>query len=57
MVWTDKSVSGWDSALSCFCFFYDWQVGRLGKDVDDSSGDNSGEGDQTKDGGGVVGHQ
>ena len=42
--------------MGCFFFFYDRQVGRLGKDVDDSSGDNSDEGDQTKDGGGVISH-
>ncbi len=51
------NFSDGDSALSCFCFFYDWQVGRLGKDVDDGSGNNSGEGDQAKDCSGVIGHE
>ena len=57
MVSSSRGFSAYNSFLSSFCFLHDRKVGRLGKDVHDSSGDDCSEGDQAKNGCWVVSHR
>ena len=50
-------VFGCCSVLRSFCFFHNWQIWRLCKDINHCCRDHCSEGDQAKNGGWVIGHE